>query len=196
MNSSQFCETQCISHPMFQLHILRTVTQATMQLVIWHAYFWRSDISAFDHNMPILITSIARGDQLHCFDTDHHFLFAAWVTRKTGEILYPTSWIIPLLPACPRKSQRTPKSDTQWWYIRSLCSSGCQSTRRSVCAHISRSTRTMLFYLVLTLVAHRAVMAEEPMDLTRVSRGALYIRLPARKFTRLAGKCILEKSWK
>ena len=39
----------------------------------------------------------------------------------------------------------------------------------------------MLFYLAVVFVAFQAVVAEEPMDLTRVQRGALYIRLPARK---------------
>ncbi|XP_043247593.1 uncharacterized protein LOC122394650 [Amphibalanus amphitrite] len=37
----------------------------------------------------------------------------------------------------------------------------------------------MLFYLLLTLTVHQSAAADEPMDLTRVSRGALYIRLPA-----------------
>ena len=40
----------------------------------------------------------------------------------------------------------------------------------------------MLIYIVLALMTLQSAVADEPMDLKRVQRGALYIRLPARKF--------------
>ena len=49
----------------------------------------------------------------------------------------------------------------------------------------SSLTARMLSQVVFVCAVFAMVVAEEPMDLSRVERGALYIRLPARKLMRL-----------
>ena len=55
----------------------------------------------------------------------------------------------------------------------------------SVSTHSNGSQQLRMAYrLVIAFVFYNVVVAEELMDLTRVQRGALFIRLPARKFIR------------